>query len=318
MLPAFLKTLFLVFPFILFCFPLNANQLLSDQFTVVWTGSNNVVLEIDGERYPMRAGQERELTLPLSDAIIVSVITPSNTLVADEFLILEEESEKRVYIGLANNRVTIQLGGSEQQTVQQAVIEEDREPRAAAEREQPARQTAHVPASGYQFDQYSFGLNLEDLDDGGTLFLEFYNRKLFPRQGENHGFVFSSRLAYFFVGGMYSTSQPMAEVPTFHILNFDVGAGYGWNLGKFTPSATFNLVATSFVFVRYELDENQSRNDSDSEFFPSPSDTAFIRLHAAFQPSEERRFYLAGSLDLVGIFGDNSDTTFYAGIGFSL
>lgn len=312
-----LKQAFVLLIFLIFIQPLSAADLSDAEVTIVWTGNSNVVLDIAGDRYPMRAGQEREIVLPVSDAIVVSVITPAETFVADEFLILENDSEQKIYISMENRQVVFQIGAEPEIASQTEDITEQPESRTDVQQEESDR-LVDREVSGYVFDQYSFGLNLEDLDDGGTLFLEFYNRRLFPRQGENHGFIFSSRLAYFFFGGMYSAGSPATEIPTLHFLNFDIGGGYGWNLGKFTPSATFNLVAASFLFERYELSDNQERNASDSEFFPSPSDTAFIRFHAAFQPSEQKRLYLTGSLDLVGIFGDNSDTTIYAGIGFSL
>lgn len=309
----------LFFTVFFFIQPFNADAAdLSDtEVTIVWTGETNIVLEVAGERYPMRAGQERQITLPVADAIIVSVITPAATYVADEFLIIEDDSEQTVYISMVNGQVAFEIGSEPVTATRTAAAAEETETRPAVQREEPVRSTVQEP-SDYAYEQYSFGLNLEELDDGGILLIEFYNRNLLPRQGANHGIVWSTRLSYLFLGGLYSSSSPMTEVPTLHVWNLDIGAGYGWNLGKFTPSATLNLVAASFLFVRYELDDNQDRNDSDSEFFPSPSDTAFIRLHAAFQPSEQRRFYLTGSLDLVGVFGDNSDTTLYAGIGFSL
>jgi len=93
---------------------INATEAISEnRVRIVWEGNRLVALIIGDQEFPMQAGAERIVTLPVDHVLSVSVKTPQQSFKAEEFLLIDDRPDTEITFRLEGEKVVFEYGQSE-------------------------------------------------------------------------------------------------------------------------------------------------------------------------------------------------------------
>lgn len=312
---------FLVLFFLIPCISENLYAQTND-VTLKWEDNRTVLIHIGEESFPMQAGGERVISLPIDDALIIKVETPQSSYTAESFLLIDDRSNAALTVWLNGSEVQFEYGS-------EGELNRNRPPSTPEVAEGTEIVTA-VNSTSSSVEQTesenrtekntvfgNWGFMLYETDPGTGFSTSMINLGSYGHNLKEHR-LDNSSIFHAFAVDMNSGIYMLDEGPfSFNSMNFDLGLGYGAVFGnKILTAATINLPLIIYSWTTSTAGSFES--DSQTQWFVT--DAAYLRLQSSWSPFIDSNSWFKGlsfNASWDAALSGNGGSRFNIGIGIS-